>query len=180
MTIFSKLGKRDKIVHEKDSFIIKLSTKEIKEWYSSIKKPLVQSFIIDDKVNDINTLLNDNNNLSHHSLSCRLITIAHISIGDEQEYYLVDGQHRVNATIKLYDNSNGEYNKIFLASIIKVSDESEMNQLFEKTIDNALNRFKTPVVTPEVLFITLMEERTSKAGKIIKKVLKTDAPPPHL
>ena len=51
----------------------------------------------------------------------------------------------------------------------------EMNQLFEKTIDNALNLFKTPVVTPEVLFITLMEERTSKAGKIIKKVLKTDA-----
>ena len=108
MTIFSKLCKRDKIVHEKDSFIIKLSTKEIKEWYSSIKKPLVQSFIIDDKVNDINTLLNDNNNLSHHSLSCRLITIAHISIGDEEEYYLVDGQHRVNATIKLYDNISRE------------------------------------------------------------------------
>jgi hypothetical protein len=52
---------------------------------------------------------------------------------------------------------------------------TEMNQLFEKTIDNALNRFKTPVVTPEVLFITLMEEKTSRAGKIIKKILKTDA-----
>ena len=51
----------------------------------------------------------------------------------------------------------------------------EMNQIFEKTIENALNRFKTPVVTPEILFITLMEEKTCKAGKLIKKVLKTDA-----
>jgi hypothetical protein len=50
-----------------------------------------------------------------------------------------------------------------------------MNQIFEKTIENALNRFKTPVVTPEILFITLMEEKTCKAGKLIKKVLKTDA-----
>jgi hypothetical protein len=51
----------------------------------------------------------------------------------------------------------------------------EMIQLFEKTIDNALHRFKTPVVTPEVLFITLMEEKTSKAAKLIKKSLKNDA-----
>jgi hypothetical protein len=52
---------------------------------------------------------------------------------------------------------------------------SELNQLFEKTVENGLNRFKTPVVTPTLLFITLMEEKNSKAGKIIKKSLKSDA-----
>ena len=51
----------------------------------------------------------------------------------------------------------------------------EMNQLFEKTVENALYRFKTPVVTPDLLFITFMEEKTTKAGKLISKLLKTEA-----
>jgi hypothetical protein len=41
--------------------------------------------------------------------------------------------------------------------------------LFEKTAENALTRFKTPVITPEILFVTLMEEKKSNAGKIILK-----------
>jgi hypothetical protein len=51
----------------------------------------------------------------------------------------------------------------------------EMNQLFEKTVENALYRFKTPVVNPDLLFITFMEEKNSKAGKLIAKLLKTEA-----
>lgn len=50
----------------------------------------------------------------------------------------------------------------------------EINQIFEKTIENALIRFKTPVVTPEILFITLMEEKTTKAGKLIAKLIQND------
>jgi len=50
----------------------------------------------------------------------------------------------------------------------------EINQIFEKTIDNSLTRFKTPVVTPELLLITLMEEKTSKAGKLIRKLINND------
>ena len=124
------IGKCESIIQEGDSNIIKLSTKQFIEWFSSIKKPLIQTFLNEDKVNDLYTSLNDNYDKVHHSLSCRLITIAHIIIGDEEEYYLVDGQHRVNATIKLYNESNEEINKSFLASIIRVSNEEEMNQLF--------------------------------------------------
>jgi len=51
----------------------------------------------------------------------------------------------------------------------------EMNQLFEKIVENALYRFKTPVVTPDLLFITFMEEKTTKAGKLINKMLKNEA-----
>ena len=51
----------------------------------------------------------------------------------------------------------------------------EMNQLFEKIVENALYRFKTPVVTPDLLFITFMEEKTTKAGKLITKMLKNEA-----
>jgi hypothetical protein len=50
----------------------------------------------------------------------------------------------------------------------------EINRIFEKTIDNSLTRFKTPVVTPELLLITLMEEKTSKAGKLIRKLINND------
>lgn len=57
----------------------------------------------------------------------------------------------------------------FFDTSIKFS--HEVNLLFEKASENALIRFKTPVITPEILLITLMEEKQSKAGKIIQKIL---------
>lgn len=47
----------------------------------------------------------------------------------------------------------------------------EANQLFEKSADNAMVRFKTPIITPEILFISLMEEKNFLVGKLIKKEL---------
>jgi hypothetical protein len=50
----------------------------------------------------------------------------------------------------------------------------EINQIFEKASENALNRFKTPIITPEILFLTILEEKTSRGGKLLKKLLKTE------
>lgn len=50
----------------------------------------------------------------------------------------------------------------------------EINLLFEKAMDNALVRFKTPVITPEILFITLLENHQTKTGKILKNLLGTE------
>jgi len=47
----------------------------------------------------------------------------------------------------------------------------EINQVFEKAAENALSRFKTPVITSEILFITLMEQKNTKVGKFIAKVV---------
>jgi hypothetical protein len=47
----------------------------------------------------------------------------------------------------------------------------ETNLIFEKAAENALSRFKTPVITPEILFISLMEEKNFLIGKLIKKEL---------
>lgn len=44
-----------------------------------------------------------------------------------------------------------------------------VHQIFEKSAENALNRFKTPIITPEILLITLMEEKESMIAKLIKK-----------
>jgi hypothetical protein len=44
----------------------------------------------------------------------------------------------------------------------------EIWQVFEKASNNAVTRFKTPVITPEILFITLMEQTSTKISKVIK------------
>lgn len=49
----------------------------------------------------------------------------------------------------------------------------ETNKLFEKAAENALIRFKTPVITSEILFITLMEQKNTKTGKFLFKTLST-------
>ena len=45
----------------------------------------------------------------------------------------------------------------------------QVHQIFEKSAENALNRFKTPVITPEILLITLMEEKQFRVSNLIKK-----------
>ena len=50
----------------------------------------------------------------------------------------------------------------------------EVNLLFEKSAENAMKRFKTPVISTEILFITMMEETDSKAGTIIQSFLTDD------
>lgn len=48
---------------------------------------------------------------------------------------------------------------------------SEAMYVLQKSITNAASRFKTPVITPEIFFITLMESKASKASKVIKNLL---------
>jgi hypothetical protein len=64
------------------------------------------------------------------------------------------------------------FKKSFLLSKIKYG--FDYNFLLKKTADNALERFKTPVITPDILFITMMEEKDKKPAKMIKSFLKTE------
>lgn len=50
----------------------------------------------------------------------------------------------------------------------------EVNQIFEKAVENALTRFKTPVITAEILFITMLEEKNSKVGSVIQNLFETE------
>jgi hypothetical protein len=50
----------------------------------------------------------------------------------------------------------------------------EINQIFEKAAENALSRFKTPVVSSEILLITMLEAKKSKVGKLLKQLLKSE------
>ena len=50
----------------------------------------------------------------------------------------------------------------------------EVNQLFEKAAQNALLRFKTPVISPEILFVTMAEEKNTRVGKLIGQLIKDE------
>jgi len=51
----------------------------------------------------------------------------------------------------------------------------ELQNLFLKATENAVQRFKTPIISPEILLLTFLEERTKKAGKILRYHLKTES-----
>jgi hypothetical protein len=47
----------------------------------------------------------------------------------------------------------------------------ELLRIFEQAVENSLLKFKTPIITPEILFLTLMEDKNSSVGKRIRKVV---------
>lgn len=57
---------------------------------------------------------------------------------------------------------------------LEITFSIDLHKLFEKTVDNAINRFKTPVINSDILFITLMEDKESKVSKILRKSLNND------
>lgn len=56
----------------------------------------------------------------------------------------------------------------------KIEYSIEVNQIFEKAAENAFVRFKTPLIGTEILFLTLLEEEETLAGKILKEIFPTD------
>jgi hypothetical protein len=72
----------------------------------------------------------------------------------------------------LEEKKNFYLNKIFNnKSFIQKSKYSHESHLFfEKVVENTIQRFKSPIITPEILFITLMEEKKIKSGKILQKI----------
>jgi len=61
-----------------------------------------------------------------------------------------------------------------LATKKKIKYSHEAILFFEKVSENAIYRFKTPIISPEIFFITLMEEKQTKGGKLIKKFFKNE------
>lgn len=83
-------------------------------------------------------------------------------------------QKQKNSIKQTFRNVKGFFVRETLALNQNVKYSHEVNKIFEKAAENALSRFKTPVISPEILFITIIEDKNSKASRIIKKFLKTD------
>jgi hypothetical protein len=57
---------------------------------------------------------------------------------------------------------------------IKFEYSPEVNLLFEKAAENALIRFKTPIISSEILFLTILENSETKTIKIFKNLIAND------
>ena len=57
---------------------------------------------------------------------------------------------------------------------VNINFSYEVNKIFEKASENALTRFKTPVINSNILFITLLEEKNVIANKMLRHLVKTD------
>jgi hypothetical protein len=100
------------------------------------------------------------------------------NISSKEMGLLISSVNQLN-TKALIDKKDFYFRKIFkdfqLSKIQPLKYAHEVNLLLEKTAENALLRFKTPVITPEIFLITLMEEKNNKSGKLLKKLLKTES-----
>lgn len=100
------------------------------------------------------------------------------NISSKEMGLLISSINQLNSKA-LIDKKDFYFRKIFkdfqLSKIKPLKYAHEVNLLLEKTAENALLRFKTPVITPEIFLITLMEEKNNKSGKLLKKLLKTES-----
>jgi hypothetical protein len=100
------------------------------------------------------------------------------NISSKEMGLLISSVNQLNSKV-LIDKKDFYFRKIFkdfqLSKIKPLKYAHEVNLLLEKTAENALLRFKTPVITPEIFLITLMEEKNNKSGKLLKKLLKTES-----
>jgi ATP-dependent Clp protease ATP-binding subunit ClpA len=83
-------------------------------------------------------------------------------------------EKRSNSVKRIFKDVKGFFVQETLSLNQNIKYSHEVNKLFEKSAENALLRFKTPVISPEILFITIIEEKSTKASKIIRKFLKKD------
>lgn len=50
----------------------------------------------------------------------------------------------------------------------------DVHLLFENAMNNCLSRFKSPILTLEILFLTLMEEKENKLSLLLKKMIENE------
>lgn len=97
----------------------------------------------------------------HFLLSKAIITIAIVNVGSEKEYYLMDGQHRMNAIKIIYEKTNENNNMIIVVHNVK--NENEMRDLF-----NELNKDSSK----NLAYVSLPIFGKIIIEKIIKKLSK--------
>ncbi len=108
-----------------ESKVICMTFKEIKEISSQLKTPEFQTDLNEDKVLE---MVESYKNNPHHFCSRCLITIAHNIVGSHEEYLVVDGQHRIEMAIKLFEEN---INNTLLVAIVDINSKSELDKLFQ-------------------------------------------------
>lgn len=117
--------KRSGVTEGEKSKRVKITFKELNEIYNSgcIKTPDIQISLDKDRIQGIYETWTKN---PGYILTERPIVIA-VFDDDKPEYWLVDGQHKLNAAIKLF---NDNINRQLECTFIKIENENELDELF--------------------------------------------------
>ena len=157
-----QLTKRNTILNinknSMSSSIYLITAKEMKEVKNQIIIPEIQNGLDEDKVKKIQEYYKKN---PHHIASNPCIIIAKLKVGNQQQYMLADGQHRLNAIINIYNEDNED--NILLVSIVNIGSKEELIDLF-KSINS--DSTKCVINNYSIFDIEIYE--------LIKKMIKKD------
>lgn len=129
--IFNKKQKLSKMC-VKDAYIIQMTFQEIadieknREKYN-LSNPPFQTALDENKVEQ---MIESYKTYPEHLLCKSIITIAVIEIGNEKEYYLMDGQHRFEMIRQIYEQY--DENGCVLFAIQHIDSEERMRKLFDE------------------------------------------------
>lgn len=117
-------NKRAIISHRNESKVFSVTFNEVKKIKDKLIIPNIQSDLNKDKVDE----MIDSYKLNpHHFCSRSQITFGHIIVGSYEEYYVLDGQHRLEMA---YILANKGINDTFLISLIQIKTKEELDKIF--------------------------------------------------
>ena len=149
MTTLEDILKREPIMKSSNhkGVLIIITFDEIKYIFENplsnkLEIPVIQSDLDEDKVEQIYNCYLKNNSFF---LSKMILTIAYLEDDTKKEFYLIDGQHRANAIIKLVNDE--KINDHVIISFQKIDSIVEVQELFcelnKDSVHNASNVEKT-------------------------------------
>jgi len=129
------LNKKPFCSYRNGSKIICVTFKELKELQGVLIIPSFQTDLCENKVLEMVTSYEEN---PHHFCSRSLITIAHIIVGSNEEFLVIDGQHRLEMAYHLLDKG---LNDTILVALINISSKGELDKIF-----NDINKDSTKCI----------------------------------
>lgn len=90
--------------------------------------------------------------------------------------YNVTKENILTEVISQNKNSFKNFNKYFRSDEKKFDTNcsEEVNFIFEKAVENCLFRFKTPIISSEILFLTLLENSDILKDNVLKNLVGED------
>jgi hypothetical protein len=161
------LKNRSPIITIEDNNIYKCTFKELRN-ITNIDTPVEQVNLDDDKINDMIKAYTTN---KHYFLGKCLITISKTTIDENIQYYIMDGQHRIEMIKRLPSTENVE----ILLSIININTIEEFHKLFnELNIDSLKYKFKNLSIFEKQNLYSIKKELKYKYTFTPKKSSETN------
>lgn len=137
---------KQKLYSEKNVSVFRLTNKDLIKLFEEnrIKNPFNQISLDENKIEEFQKTWEKNND---HTL-LTIISFVEISNDDDDyEYFLADGQHRINAIKEFYKKNKNTL--VFICNLIKCTTEKECNQIFSDL--NADSRKNINFINSDIL-----------------------------